>query len=37
MENVVKVDIFEEWLSLNLFRVGLSRAKSTSRVASQKL
>lgn len=37
IENIVKVHVFEERMPLNLFRIGLSGAKSTSRIASQKL
>jgi hypothetical protein len=32
VENVVKVNVLEEWMLLNLFRIALARSKTTGRV-----
>ena len=37
MEDIVEVDILEEWMTLDLLRITLTRAESSSRVASEKL
>lgn len=37
VKNVIPVDVFEEWLSLDFLCVALSRAKAASGVSSEKL
>ena len=32
VENVIKIDVLEEWMLLDLFRIALARSKTTGRV-----
>jgi len=32
VENVIKTDVLEEWMLLDLFRIALARSKTTGRV-----
>ena len=33
VKNVVKADVLEEWMLLDLFRIGLARSETTGRVS----